>query len=360
MSNSPGRAFVLASALFLAAPRHAFAAPPNSPPPKGNSGVGAGKISPTGELSAAVASKEAQARAARGDCKGALDAYDDALRTSIAPELYRDRGKCHEQLGHRYPAMDDYRAYLTARPNAADAPDIRARLAALGAAEGAAQNGQADSASSAKADASSDGASVSFSADTRDDPKGNTRGRPVAQAEADEARTDESKNSPLRTGTGVVIGAYGDFRRWFESRLGWGQGVGLTLRGSLSPVSTIWGEIGYSAINGEGSASSASGAAVAAGYEARLALDPWVDNAILLGAGVGYENMKRGATGHVSSIFAPRARFGFRHVFGPALGLEANIEGGAALVHVQDLPDTAENNTFEPFVGLRLALVVGF
>src|SRR5947209_7898992 len=60
----------------------------------------------------------AHRRAKAGDCAAALDAYDVALRTSIDPALRRDRGLCHEQLGHPYPAIDDYRAYLTARPNA--------------------------------------------------------------------------------------------------------------------------------------------------------------------------------------------------------------------------------------------------
>jgi hypothetical protein len=34
------------------------------------------------------------------------------------PTLRRDRGPRHERLGHPYPARDDYRAYLTAEPNA--------------------------------------------------------------------------------------------------------------------------------------------------------------------------------------------------------------------------------------------------
>ncbi len=56
---------------------------------------------------------------------GATDAFDVALRTSIEPELRRDRGMCHEKLGHPFPAIDDYRAYLVGRPNAPDSDAIQ-------------------------------------------------------------------------------------------------------------------------------------------------------------------------------------------------------------------------------------------
>src|ERR1700759_5690695 len=63
----------------------------------------------------------ARARMKAGDCAGALTSFDAALRTSDEdPTLFRDRGICHEQLGHPYPAIDDYRSYLTAVPGAQD------------------------------------------------------------------------------------------------------------------------------------------------------------------------------------------------------------------------------------------------
>ena len=55
-------------------------------------------------------------RMKNGDCAGAIEVFDAALRSSIDSTLHRDRGLCHEKLGHAYPAIDDYRAYLTARP----------------------------------------------------------------------------------------------------------------------------------------------------------------------------------------------------------------------------------------------------
>ena len=72
-----------------------------------------------------------RARMRTGDCKGALEAFDDALRVTTDPTVVRDRGICNEKLGYPFPAMDDYRAYLTNEPDAADADDIRARLAKL-------------------------------------------------------------------------------------------------------------------------------------------------------------------------------------------------------------------------------------
>src|SRR5580704_16264109 len=66
-----------------------------------------------------------------GDCAGAIDAFDTVLRTAVDPTVNRDRGLCHEKLGHPYPAIDDYRVYLTARPEALDAEGIRQRLVQL-------------------------------------------------------------------------------------------------------------------------------------------------------------------------------------------------------------------------------------
>src|SRR5262245_9221853 len=66
-----------------------------------------------------------------GDCARALNAFDSAIRSSSDPTLRRDRGLCHEKLGHPYPAIDDLRAYLTERPEAPDADQIRQHLSQL-------------------------------------------------------------------------------------------------------------------------------------------------------------------------------------------------------------------------------------
>ena len=77
------------------------------------------------KLGSAGLSDVALSRMRSGDCAGALEAFDAALRTLTDPALHRDRGLCHEQLGHVYPAIDDYRAYLTEMPEAPDADGIR-------------------------------------------------------------------------------------------------------------------------------------------------------------------------------------------------------------------------------------------
>jgi len=72
-----------------------------------------------------------RSRMRNGDYEGALQAFDAALRTLTDPTVFRDRGLCHEQLGHVYPAIDDYRVYLTEQPEAPDAEGIARRLQAL-------------------------------------------------------------------------------------------------------------------------------------------------------------------------------------------------------------------------------------
>jgi len=80
---------------------------------------------------------ETDANAARrlasiGRCDEALAPFDAAVvsRTEDA-SLRRDRGICHERLGHPAPAIEDYRAYLSMDPTAQDAASIRTRLDAL-------------------------------------------------------------------------------------------------------------------------------------------------------------------------------------------------------------------------------------
>ena len=54
---------------------------------------------------AADAIAVARTRLAKGDYAGALEAFDAALRTSMDVTVHRDRGLCHEQLGHPFPAI---------------------------------------------------------------------------------------------------------------------------------------------------------------------------------------------------------------------------------------------------------------
>src|SRR5579863_3474445 len=83
------------------------------------------------QLGTAAMTSAGRTRMRSGDCAGALDAFDAVLRTAVDPTVNRDRGLCHERLGHTYPAIDDYRVYLTRQPDAPDAEGIRQRLVHL-------------------------------------------------------------------------------------------------------------------------------------------------------------------------------------------------------------------------------------
>src|SRR5450755_1666012 len=82
-------------------------------------GLGGGAVTFSLDKSRNAAADAARAKAVAGDCKGALDLFDEALRHSIDPTLFRDRGSCHEKLGNVYPAIDDYRSYVSQSPDAA-------------------------------------------------------------------------------------------------------------------------------------------------------------------------------------------------------------------------------------------------
>lgn len=74
--------------------------------------------------------------ASQGRCGDALASFDSAiLARAEDASLRRDRGLCHERLGHPAPAIEDYRAYLSMQPTAVDAGPIRTRLDALEADE---------------------------------------------------------------------------------------------------------------------------------------------------------------------------------------------------------------------------------
>jgi hypothetical protein len=67
-----------------------------------------------------------------GRCDEALEPFDAAVSSrSEDASVRRDRGVCHERLGHPAPAIEDYRAYLSMDPTAPDAASIRTRLDAL-------------------------------------------------------------------------------------------------------------------------------------------------------------------------------------------------------------------------------------
>lgn len=333
-----------------------------------------GKITyehPTGSLGAL-----ARSRAAAGDCKGALEAFDAALENSVDPELHRDRGICFEKLSDPFPAMDDYRFYLTYRPDAQDADRIRDRLEAL-----MADNGQTpadktpgatnDDKSSKKSDKKRDpedpntptaedvhsdaSASVSLgNAGTDSDS-----GKSVDAIDTDEKLESEAESSSLRKGKGFIIGPYFQLRDFTKAGYGGSEAVGCAFRYSLGAPSSLVTELGYSTINSTGTDSSLGGLMLFGGYEARVGLDPRYTNAILFQAGLGYERYAQGGTGLVASMVLPRGRFGFRHVFGPSIGLELGGDVGYAFVSILG-SDASGANSSSFMIGGSVALLVGF
>jgi hypothetical protein len=301
--------------------------------------VSAIKVSPVG----ADAGEVAEDRMRAGDCAGALDAFDQALRKNIAPELRRDRGLCHEKLGHPYPAIDDYRAYLDARPSAPDADSIRAKLAALEV-----QTGQVSKAAAAD-DKNGKGAAVSMAIGGDSGTGGS-----LDAIERNEQLDTQADGSPLRRGRGFSLGIA------FEARHYGTSGFGADLRYSLSRVSTVLADVTYTHVNGGGTDSSLSGLGFLVGYEARIALNARVDDAFLLGASLGYESLHEATVGFVFGLVEPKVRVGYRHVLGPSLGLEAMLDGGPGFVHLGSAPAGTSGNTTTSVVGGHVGVVLGF
>lgn len=313
-----------------------FAAPAAGarPPPSGQSSTPPAMTEPRpgGEAGA-----YAEERMRAGDCAAALDAFDQAVERSDLPELRRDRGSCHEKLGQPFPAMDDYRAYLDARPDAADADMVRQHLEALET-----QNGVVK-------------------------PSGN-KGGPVAKGEGASLDTIErnedldhqADTSPVRRGRGFALALHFDATHFGTTGLGWAEGAGLDLRYSLSEVSSLVVGFQYMDVNASGTASSLTGPGVIAGYEARIALDKRVNDAILLGATFGYESLSQSATGYDFEVIEPKVRLGYRHVFASTFGVEASFDGGPAWVHLASAPAGVQASTSTSLLGGHVGVVLGF
>ncbi len=334
-----------------------------------------------------------RARMAAGDCNGALDAFDQALVTSLDPTVRRDRGICHEKLGQPYPAIDDYRAYLVNAPHAPDVDAIRTRLDGLesqthtagrtstvgmGSPEDAimknatvsagvtqSPTAQIKAANDASAAASSDSASPTYVVSPNES---------TDQIEADELYDQDAKNSSLRRGKGFVIGPYFQYRKWglSDNTLGAGYGVGASFRQSMSQVSTLMLELGYVSYASNPSASIANltqtlgdqrgGFGMTLAYEARLRLDAHVTNAILLVGGGELNQLVYKQTNATFTTVMVRGRLGYRHVFGPAFGLEAGLDASLPVTGSGSALDAVGGGTAwrTPLVGLYVALVVGF
>lgn len=326
--------------------------------------------------------ERARTRARGGDCKSALTAFDNALITSVDPTLRRDRGLCHEQLGHPYPAIDDYRAYLIGKPNAPDADQIRARLSELEKqvgqggstnqdvprdddGEGASASAEASSGkgkASAKGSVSLSGSSKGSDAASREDVLGPKQGEPEHGYDyyrAEERKQDEAESTGLRGGRGFIVGAFVHVPRFFlgsGANTDMGYGIGGTLRYATGPVISVIGELGYAGVGDSGSNTALGGPLAFGGIEGRIALNKYASDHFILGGGLGFERYTVAGTRLDANYFSGRFRAGFRHVFGPQVGIEFLADGGPVLVN----PDGAAKSRVNGVVGGSVAFLVAF
>lgn len=343
----------------------------------GGGGGGAGSVLVL-DRSHNPAAEAARAKAAAGDCKGALDSFDEALRRSIDPTLYRDRGACHEKLGDVFPAIDDYRTYLSQSPNAPDYDKYRQRLDDLiktssqDLAPGLGRGGDFESEMRGGV---TDGSTPASRKKLQDDnyekekteadkekPKPNDD-RPLTAIEYEENRDKQADKGALRKGKGFVIGAY-LYPRYVANtwNFGFGQGVGVRAGYSLNSWSSLFLELGYMAQLSGGDAERADGFTTMFAWEMRFPFDRWADNQFVFSVGGGYENLTNNLLGQAYASFVARGRAGWRHVFGPAFSLDILADGGLMGTAPINPPPGTINSSFGlgAFVGGIVAVNVGF
>ncbi|HEX4473730.1 MAG TPA: tetratricopeptide repeat protein [Polyangiaceae bacterium] len=322
------------------------------------------------------AADAARSKAAAGDCKAALDDFDEALRRSIDPTLYRDRGSCHEKLGDVYPAIDDYRAYLSQSPNAPDYDKYRERLDDLikAASQDLAPNlGRGGDFESEMRGGITDGSTPAARPKSNDDkdkdkddntdkekPKPNDD-RALSVIEYEEERDKVADKGALRKGKGFFLGAY-LYPRYVANpyNFGFGQGVGARAGYSLNSWSSLFLELGYMAQLSGGDAERADGFTTMFAWEMRFPFDRWADNQFVFSVGGGYENLTNNTLGQAYASFVARGRAGWRHVFGPGFGLDILADGGFMGTAPISPPPGASSFGVGAFVGGIVAVDVGF
>jgi hypothetical protein len=295
------------------------------------------------QLGTAAFGEVGRKRMANGDWAGALDAFDAALRTATDPALRRDRGLCHEHLGHPYPAIDDYRAYLTAVPTAPDVEDIHERLVKL--------EQETLGYSSASTDFPGDvegGASQTAAAARKS-------GAPAPKGAGPEAldyleREDDPLDTSLKRGKGWSFGPFFSEHKWGVSPGGiaippysgssfgdsgtWSESVGLEVRCAVSRSGAFIFEAGYEHFNSTAiDLAIVSGLTSLVGYEWHFPLDPDYANQLVVAPGIGYEHLAvqpgdPQAPSASVGAFVPRLRLGWRHLVAPSAGIDITLDGG--------------------------------
>jgi hypothetical protein len=316
-----GIASLAAFAAVVAASAQAKAAPPRA----GDTG---GKFQKRQSAQSTGPAEAARARVREGDCKGALPLFDDALRTSVDPTLFRDRGLCHDKLGNVYPAIDDYRAYVFAAPDEPDVDTIRQRISELqGNAPPAEGDEQSTNANQGSLEVQSNAQVI--------------------------ARPTTAKKATLKGGSGVGLGAYFGAGALFfndpNNTASTYEKIGLQLRADFAPVHALVLEGGYfhmddktyttSAVSPAGGTTSTTGTFPGGSgfnflleYELRLRLDRSFSNQLTFAIGGTIAHFSEtqtagGISGNAAqTLYGPSARVSYRHVFSNTLALDLAIE----------------------------------
>lgn len=305
----------------------------------------------------------ARGKAQAGDCAGALPLFDEALKTVGDPLLRRDRGLCHDKLGNAFPAVEDFRAYLTAAPDAPDAEAIRQRLVQLEPKTRTnAVIGDGQRTTPASQQTSADLYAKERAADKKHSNRiGPKPGEPEYQYEyykEQERLSDEAEKSPLRNGTGLVLGLAIQVPRVFidnGNTSDIGYSVAAAARYSTGRILSLIGEFGYAGIGTVGERTSQSAPLFMGGIELRIPFSKLATDHLLVRGGVGFERYAVQQTRFVTSDLLGRFGVGFRHVFGPSVGLELLVDGGP-VVFFPERGDT----TVGFYIAGSYALVVGF
>jgi hypothetical protein len=335
------------------------------------------------QLGAGAFAAVARDRMRSGDCAGALDAFDAAIAHSNDPStLYRDRGICHEQLGHPYPAIDDYRAYLTAAPDAADADGIRSRLAALEmqtsgkSSQAAADDDVPPGASTASAGGASASVNVNGNGEASASTGGSASSAPTGDPMDEVEHDSDVMRSPLRRGKGFSFAPYFAEHKWFDSGSSfgdsytWAECVGLQLRYSFGATATVFLEGAYQTFNSTSSSTTQSQGSISGldsqiGLELRFRLDSEYDNQLFLAPGIGFDHevisspLASGSSTSLGAII-PRLRLGWRHMVDASASIDLSLDAGAAKFALYDGDFPFGGNSQEvALLGLNVALVWG-
>ncbi|HTB76507.1 MAG TPA: tetratricopeptide repeat protein [Polyangiaceae bacterium] len=321
------------------------------------------------QLGTPAYASDARRKMAAGDCEGALTSFDAALRTSTTdPTLYRDRGLCHEKLDHPYPAIDDYREYLTDAPDAPDADSFRTRLAQLED-ETSGNTAPKTTNDDTNVPSAKPNASESISLN-----EGGATG--TAATSRDKLQYLEREDDPLyvalRRGKGFAIAPFFSEHKWFFSNTSfgasetWAECVGLQLRYFVGPAGALLLEAGYEHFNATNlDLFTIGGLTSALAFEFRFPLDVEDNNQLFLAPVFGYEHISfspsdASFTSIATNAIVPRLRFGYRHLVQDSASIDFSIDAGWAKWFVSnDAAGSSTNVSNTVMVAANVAIVWG-